>query len=84
MTTMDLFGPKPRRPPQKLMHVADVYCDMCSEEVQVVKFVCSRCDYATDWVEISTVTEAKRGIPCPVCTAKNVNNEETQCQIDTI
>lgn len=63
----DLFPEtKPaRQKPRKLMHVCDAYGD--GPEDNHVRFWCARCEHETDWVDGLTVTEAKRGIPCPVC-----------------
>ena len=33
----------------------------------IVMMHCSRCDLFTDWFQVQTVTEAKRGVPCPRC-----------------
>ncbi len=65
--TEDLFPDlkPPRRKPRKLMHVCDAYGDG-PEDVHVC-FRCSRCGHETDWIDGLTVTEAKRGIPCPMC-----------------
>lgn len=62
----DLFPAAPRRAPIKRMHVADAGCD-------AIKFKC-RCGHDTGWIiwnrrEI-TVSEAKRGLPCPKCNAQ--------------
>ncbi|MDD2748654.1 hypothetical protein [Acidithiobacillus thiooxidans] len=65
--TEDLFPDlkPPRRKPRKLMHVCDAYGDG-PDHVHVC-FRCSRCGHETDWIDGLTVTEAKRGIPCPMC-----------------
>jgi DNA-directed RNA polymerase subunit RPC12/RpoP len=73
MKNDDLFAElkPPRKAPQKLMHVWDVDGSCCCDESPApVKYKCSRCGHETDWIEPRTVTEAKRGIPCPVCNAK--------------
>lgn len=56
---------KPRKKPQKLMHVIDAgpgEGDWCNVEMQ-----CNHCKLVTEWFQVRTVTEAKRGIPCPRC-----------------
>jgi len=65
----DLFGQKPRRPPRQLMHVSDAgdSCSDDSDDAVIAKFACKRCGHETDWIELGTVTEARRGIPCPCC-----------------
>ena len=46
-----------------LMHVSDgdgpddVWCRM----------QCTKCKAETEWIKFDTVTQAKRGIPCPTC-----------------
>jgi DNA-directed RNA polymerase subunit RPC12/RpoP len=62
----DLFGPRPRRAPRKLMHVCDAYE---REGKQIVELQCARCGHQTGWVEFNTVTEARAGLPCPECNA---------------
>lgn len=59
-----LFAELPRRKPRKLMHVVDAGngAGCC-----VVKFECGYCGFRSDWVEQRTVTEEKRGRPCPQC-----------------
>lgn len=56
----DLFGPKPRQPRRVMMHVIDA-------GNEVAKFQCVKCMNETGWLRYSSVTEAKRGIPCPKC-----------------
>ena len=48
----------------QLMHVCDAGC---GEEKPIVQFQCPKCEYQSDWFEFDTVTEAKRGLPCPKC-----------------
>lgn len=64
--TIDLFGPRPRRAPRKLMHVVDAFEHGGK---QIVELQCPRCEHRTGWVEFATVTEAKAGAPCPECNA---------------
>lgn len=75
--TLDLFERPPRAKPKKLMHVSDageVQCGAAEDLGKpLVRFMCARCEYETDWFVVDTVTEAKRGIPCPKC-----NNEENK------
>lgn len=72
--TDDMFsGHKPpRQPHRKLMHVCDAGdtgCGTDDERDVIVKFACVRCGYESDWMRCSTVTEAKRGMPCPRCNS---------------
>lgn len=76
MSKPDLFGyVKPRQKPRKLMHISDASPGVnpphgIKEGASIFIFSCSRCDYETDWMWVDTDTEARRGMPCPVC-----NNE---------
>lgn len=60
----------PRQAPRKLMHVSDA--SGCADEDgsgAMVRMTCRRCDYESEWLYLPTVTEAKRGIPCPKCNS---------------
>lgn len=48
----------------QLMHV----CDARHDAIATVELECGKCGHRTEWIEFATVTEAKRGLPCPVCT----------------
>lgn len=63
---------KPKRPQVKRMHVADAGC--IDGVGRCAVFECSRCGEKTDWTPITTVTEAKRGLPCPVCNKDEAND----------
>ncbi|PXX79123.1 hypothetical protein DFR34_10813 [Rivihabitans pingtungensis] len=69
----DLFGPKPRRPRRQMMHVFDAG-DACSgadgDEVVIARCRCLACGGETEWIEFHTMTEARRGIPCPQCNGQ--------------
>lgn len=71
--TEDMFADlkPPRQKPRKLMHVFDagneVGCGSAGSSRHVVRFKCYRCGHETDWMLVETVSEAKRGIPCPQC-----------------
>lgn len=61
-------GGLPRVPRRKnLMHVCDA--GNC-EDASCVQFECRRCKHRSEWVRGLTVTEAKRGQPCPKCNSK--------------
>lgn len=67
MATADLFDcVRPRRKPRVMMHVVDARNPECDENPSV-RLMCSKCQHETDWVEFPTVTEARRGSPCPDC-----------------
>lgn len=58
----------PRSKPRKLMHVSDASPDGCfGDGLATVRMSCARCGHESDWISLS-VTEAKRGIPCPQCS----------------
>ncbi len=71
--TPDLFPDTklPRAKPRVLMHVSDASdCHTGRQEdlgkpMCVMK--CTRCGQESEWLVFDTVTEAKRGIPCPTC-----------------
>jgi hypothetical protein len=48
----------------QIMHVCDAGC---GEGKPVVQFQCPKCEYQSDWFTFDTVTEARRGLPCPRC-----------------
>lgn len=51
----------PRKPRQWRMRVADA-------GQGCIQFRCPRCGYDTGWIkDEKTVTENKRGLPCPKC-----------------
>jgi DNA-directed RNA polymerase subunit RPC12/RpoP len=56
-----LFDKPPPTPRRILAHVEDAGQDMAF-------FVCHRCGWA-DWLRARTVSEAKRGVPCPTCNS---------------
>lgn len=62
----DLFPSLPRRARRKLMHVIDAGS---RGRDLMVRFACARCGHQSDWTRAATITEAKRGKPCPTCEA---------------
>lgn len=67
LASYDLFpeAPVPRAKPRVMMHVIDAGVDLAL-------FECGRCGYNTDWVPYVSLSEAKRGMPCPDCNAEPV------------
>lgn len=62
----DLFGfKKPRVKPQFRAHIIDAGAGYSKPQIGLFK--CHRCHWESRWIEFDTVTEGKRGIPCPVC-----------------
>lgn len=57
----------PRRCARALMRVYDA--GDCNAG-HIVQFRCARCGYDSGWVHVRTITEAKRGLPCPRCNAE--------------
>ena len=51
----------------QLMHVCDAGGGC--ENGLIVQMRCTRCGYESGWLQFDTVTEAKRGLPCPECAA---------------
>ncbi len=63
----DLFpaAERPKLGHRWLAHVEDAGVD-------AIMFRCPRCQWSSDWIKWTmTFTEANRGIPCPVCNARN-------------
>jgi hypothetical protein len=54
-----------RASPRVLMHVVDAGPG-CDDAEQVV-MQCGKCGHKTGWITVRTMTEAKRGQPCPKC-----------------
>ena len=71
----DLLGElPPRKPARVMMHVVDAGYSGCDDDDGgIAVFQCRKCDHKTDWTKFRTVTEAKRGLPCPKCNG--VSNE---------
>jgi len=61
----ELLARPPRQMRGRLMHV----CDAGPGEGRgcVVMMRCQRCGHQSGWLLFDTVTEAKRGLPCPKC-----------------
>jgi hypothetical protein len=59
----ELFPKPPRKMRGQLMHVSDAY----NTSGLKCQFRCRKCGHQTGWVECDTVTEAKKGLPCPKC-----------------
>jgi DNA-directed RNA polymerase subunit RPC12/RpoP len=61
---LDFLPKPPRRMRGQLMHV----CDAGERGgKRIAEFKCSKCGHRSGWLIIKTVTEAKRGLPCPEC-----------------
>lgn len=61
----------PRSRPVKRMHVADA--GHLPGGAKGIQFECERCGYDTGWIaDIWTISENRRGHPCPRCNPANV------------
>ena len=62
----DLFpGTKPpRAAPRVMAHVFDAGC---SCETNLARFECKRCGWQSEWQSVASISDGKRGIPCPTC-----------------
>lgn len=62
----DLFPNAPRSPRKVRMRVMDA--GHLPHGVKGIEFECKKCGHNTGWIEdIWTVTENRRGLPCPKC-----------------
>ena len=64
-----LFDDEPRKraKPRVMMHVVDAGQGECYGGSHIVVMQCGRCGHKTDWFQVNTTTEGKRGKPCPKC-----------------
>jgi DNA-directed RNA polymerase subunit RPC12/RpoP len=65
-TTIPNFE-KTYTPRLKRMHFCDVGTGDCIGEDILVIFKCSRCGHQSEWMVINSVSDVKRGLPCPIC-----------------
>lgn len=72
MANLDMFsamGIKPRRSPRTMMRVVDAGQ---SAHGMVIQFECGKCGHNTGWIkDEKTVSENRRGMPCPECNKWN-------------
>lgn len=65
----DFFDRPKRRNPRVMMHVSDAgESDVGGKGVQLT---CGKCGHITGWLEARTVSEERRGRPCPICNQEN-------------
>lgn len=62
----ELLPKPPRRTRGQLMHVCDAG-DSGEGRKPMCLMQCGKCKHESEWLVFDTVTEAKRGIPCPKC-----------------
>jgi len=65
--TLNMFGPRPRMKPRKLMYFIDVGACPSGDYNNVARFKCKRCDYQSPWIYELKTAQVKRGLPCPKC-----------------
>jgi hypothetical protein len=65
--------PKNRKPPRVIMHICDI--TVINGE-DFITFECRRCDAFTKKFPLRTITEVKRGKPCPNCNVKKPAKED--------
>lgn len=67
----EMFPRPQRRQRVQRMHVVDAGDCGTSDAPRsvVVQMRCMKCGHLSGWLKIRTVTEAKRGLPCPHCNA---------------
>lgn len=67
----DLFGPRPRSPSVVRMHAVDVgqAPGMLPgwRTATGADFTCRRCGHQAGWLFNLTISEIRRGVPCPMC-----------------
>lgn len=55
------------------MHVCDAGdagCGGDDGDTGIAQFACQRCGHHTDWLPVRTISDAKRGMPCPNCNTQ--------------
>jgi hypothetical protein len=62
---LELLAKPPRKRRRVLMHLIDA--GNLPNGGKGVHFKCGRCGHDGGWWQVDTVTEAKRGEPCPKC-----------------
>ena len=64
-----LFDPPPRRRPRVIMHVIDAgHADGIGAGKHLVHFQCGKCGHDGGWWVVGSVSEGRKGAPCPVCS----------------
>lgn len=61
---LDMIGKPARKMRGQLMHVCDAGC---GDSAPIAQLQCQKCGHRSGWLKFDTVTEAKRGLPCPKC-----------------
>lgn len=62
-----LFPKSKRKPPRVMMALYDAGDGHGDTDGYIACFKCKKCGHKEEWVQMRTITEGKRGIPCPRC-----------------
>jgi phage FluMu protein Com len=85
MKQAELFPKPARRSRGQLMHVSDASYGGCGGAEPcmpvMVTMRCAKCGHVSDWIRFDTVTEAKRGLPCPRCVPVMLTAAEAAARI---
>lgn len=74
--------PKPKKPrskPIKRAHIVDAGPNegaSAREYPHLGEFECKRCGWNSGWMQGQTITEMKRGIPCPDCNPATARQQK--------
>ena len=69
---LEMFAKPPRATPLKRAHVSDAVKGQ-GDFPYGGQFTCARCTWESDWLCFDTISEMKRGIPCPKCNSSTEN-----------
>lgn len=70
MTNLTLFDNHAwKRPRLHQMHVVDAGPNDCVDDrgPHLVRFACGKCEFETGWLGVQSITEGRKGKPCPHC-----------------
>jgi len=76
--TPDLFpGLKPARAkPRVMMSGTDhSFCDEEPDSPYMGEMKCKKCGHEAGWMYFKSITECKRGAPCPICNKGATNDQ---------
>lgn len=65
MSRQSALFAQPARPRRVMMRVADA--GAAPGKGHMARLTCVRCDHDAGWLHFDTVSEVKRGLPCPKC-----------------
>lgn len=67
---------KKRAPPRVMLHVIDAGQGECDGGSHMVRMACSKCGHETEWFEVKSTTEGRKGVPCPTCNVDQTHSDE--------